>query len=413
MGRRHAKFKKMFYFLEERQNKGEPFSLEEMAEATGYKMSSIRTYYGKRLKGLLVVERDDDLYEARGVDAFDEDSFIDYLTQRSSPADLRQVQQVEDRGGEEALLEGLVTRSASLLGHALELYHRPHGDAQLHAALALMIEAWDLLLKVELAKIRGVEQLSRDEERHRALTLPEMLARFFPAPDDPVRRNLEWLLRLRSEHGYLLVPELVPYLSRLLQACASNFKLRWEAVAGRHLFTTGAGMLAMGADGEALSPEDFERRYGEVAGARVEELLEDLLLDEETLDLPTFCAPVDLHLALTPSREGDDIALASHDATRQAHEATRSDSPYPYDPSDAVHAINRRLPYDQRLTPTALEAIDHTHDVRAVRRSRYYARLDDPTRHRYSRAYVDWVVTNIAEDRGWLERARQRWQRSR
>ena len=418
MGRRHEKFKQMFRFLRARHQRQEPFALEELAEATGYKMSSIRTYHGKRLKGLLVRARDDGRYEAHDVDAFDEASFIDYMTQRSSPADL-----IRARGGDDddegpegpdaegAMIEALLGRSAAYLRRGLELYHRDEAGAGLGACCTLLRQSWDLLLKAELALIRGLEPLSAGEDPGRALRFEEMLRRFFPDPLDPTRRNLEWIARLDGECAYLLVPELAPHLSRLLEAGAVGLTRRWEAVAGRRLFTRGAGALALGVDGPGCDLEELERRYGAVVAERLEALLEELHRDELVLQSEAFATEPARRLVLAdPSGQHEPTPLAERRATRRAHRRRDPAAPYPFALPEALHQINQRLPQARRLTPAALEAIDRAHDIRAGGPSTYHLRVQESQtqepRHFYSRAYVDWVVASILEDPSWLERAR-------
>ena len=418
-GRRHEKFKKMFGFLQDRENDQGTFTLDDLADTTGYKMSSIRTYYGKRLKGLLVIEKDEQegIFCAQGMSGFSESSFIDYMTQRSSPADVAvaavQAELPDEPASKDEVVAGLIERSASSFKVALEVYHREGMSAQVMACCGLMCDAWRMLFDAETARIRGIEQLGDVSiiSPHRGLQ--DILGRFFPNPRDPVRRNLEWLIHLHDAASHLLVPESKPYLSRLFQASALNFRRRWEAVAGRWLFSSGAGMLAMGMDGELGELEALEGTYGEHIVRRLGALVSALHAEEDELGSESFCSDPALRLVLTPRREGSDLLMSAHQATARAREQVAPEAAYPYSAVEVVHEINKQLPYATRLSSAAVEVIDAQHDVRATARNVYYARLEDPLRHRYSEAYVAWITGAIQEDEGWLERVRRSYERER
>lgn len=431
MGRRHDKFRKMFYFLEEKQTKAQSFTLEELAEHTGYKMSSIRTYYGKRLKGLLVTAVDDETYQAQGTEAFDEETFIDYLTQRSSPLDAQEVIQAEGgaasasdefvslTGGVGAMRRAvsvearfeqeLLYRSEVTFRQALASYHSEE-RAGLGLCVNGLVQAWELMLKAELYKIRGIKSMEGGAE----VEVKALLPKFFPSPRDPVRCNVEWLIELRDRHMSVLIGELTPFFSRLLQANALNFRRRWEAVSERVLFVRGGGMMALGVEGRAPEFEGLRRQYGEELVRCMERVLERLSRDEIELRGHTaFLASPSHRLVLSPIIDANQVALSDHHATLeaaelmryQAHEVWRKT--HPFSASEVVHEINRRLPYDLRLTAAAIEVIDVAHDVRSAPRSPFYMKVEDSPFHVYSQAYVDWVVNAIKERSDWIKRAQE------
>lgn len=410
MGRRHDKFRKMFYFLEENQNKALTFTLQDLATHTGYKMSSIRTYYGKRLKGLLVEEVSDDTFQAVGIEAFDEESFIDYLTQRSSPVDLATVQEeeVSSMSADKVLAKSLIDRSAASFRGALETYHRECSGAHLSMTVVWLLLAWELLLRAELMNIRGMSSIEQE------IDVRALMPKFFPNPRDPVRRNLEWLVKLRDVHAVVLVPEMTAYLSRLLQANVLNFRRRWEAVSEQTLFERGGGLMALGVEGRAPDFEQFSARYQAQVAGHMERVLEELSREEFELQGHTsFQASPTHRLVLSPVIDANQVALSDHHATleaaermrHQAHEIWRES--HPFTSSEVVHEINRRLPYDLRLTAAAIEVIDAAHDVRSAPRSPFYMKLEEPPFHVYAGAYVDWVVNAIKERSDWIKRAQE------
>jgi hypothetical protein len=301
----------MYHFLAARERSQEPFTLEQMAEAIGYKLSSVQTYYGKRLKDVLVHERADGSYTARGlVGQLDEPSFIDLMAERT-PATLAEPDPEPDDDeppGEEVwtatLAETLLGRAQQACEAALLIYHLPGDTHRVALALPLVLQAWECLLKAEIVRLRGLDQICYLSDPTRGLSARDTITRLFAEERDPVRRNLEWLMRLQSESAHLLLIELQPYLARLLQAALLNFRRRFEAVARRRLLTVGAGRLDLGDARDLIPPDQLAMRYGEPLAQQAVALLTRLLEEERSLAADAFMAAAGLRPALL--RDGHD-----------------------------------------------------------------------------------------------------------
>lgn len=421
MGKRHDKFRRMLYFLEESEHQSRRFSLEELAEATGYKVSSIRTYYGKRLKGVLVTEHADGSFQAHGLGVFNEQSFIDYMTQRSAPPSSVEELLLDDDDdddddeppepvAEEQAAESILVRAQDAMRAALELMQQPARAHKLVLFGLMALEAWSMLLKGELARTRGLSQLYDPQSPLRPLSLNELLVRVYPNANDPVRRNLEWLDLLARDHAELLVPECSPYLLRLLQATALNFRKRFEALAGRRLLPSGAGLLLLLSDEEVLSIDGLRSRYGDAFATRQESLFHELRFDELELASRAFMVEPGFGGALTHPQLGESLVIsggkAPVEALRQL-ELDQTTRAYPFDGVQVVHEVNRLLPYERRISANAVDIIDAVFGVRMGAPNRYYQRQDTPPFHAYSRAYVHWIVRSLRQDPMWLRRAQE------
>jgi hypothetical protein len=315
LGRRYDKIRSMYYFLLTREQRQEPFTLEQMAEATGYKLSSILTYHGKRLKDVLVHERPDGHYLARGlVGVFDERGFIDLMADRLSaagaadldePDEPDEPQPPDEQTWSAALVDTLLLRAQSACEAALTLYHLPGIQPRMALATPLVLQAWECLLKAEIVRLRGLEQICYLSDPLRGLSARDTITRLFAEEHDPVRRNLEWLLRLQNESAHLLLIELQPFLVRLLQAALLNFRRRFEAVAGRRLLTVGAGRLDLTDAHNLIPPDQLALRYGEPLARQALALLTRLLEDERAMASEAFISPAGLRVALV--RDGADL----------------------------------------------------------------------------------------------------------
>lgn len=72
--------------LQEVEAAGDPLDLEAVASATGYSVSSIRTYFTKRLEGVLVMRDEAGRWWVRGAITCSEEAFLRRMSQKAGSA---------------------------------------------------------------------------------------------------------------------------------------------------------------------------------------------------------------------------------------------------------------------------------------------------------------------------------------
>lgn len=416
MSRRHDKLLAMFYFLEERERNHESFELEDLVEVTGYKLSSVMSYFRGRLRGEVVHEGPEGGLIVRGVSRLGPDRFVTYMIRGVAPPAAPEpiapaptptptpaapepepvepaTPEVAPAGGGR-MAEAMLARSASSARVALTLYHDPYCEDRVQLSMNALVRAWELLFRAELVRVGGPAGLYGAPRAPEDARFDLLVGKLLANPRDPVRRNLEWLHQLASVWGDALAPELRPYLSRLMQAGVSNYVRRFEAVARRRLVEVHAGALALGCDGPVVALSALEEAYGAAWVGRVASLLRTLRLEELELASDAFCAEGGWALELQRVSGLEPARLAGGEGSQEAAalvDATLGTRVYPFSTEEILPEVNRHLPHELRLSASAIARADRAERVREGAPNRFFARgpRGEP---RYARAWVDWLV---------------------
>lgn len=409
----------MLAFLAEMEQQQQSFELEDLAEATGYKMSSIRTYYGKRLKQVLVHEQPDGRFTAHGFDVFDDQSFIDYMTQRSAPPELLEepapVQEIQPtkKDPRAHLSQTMLMRARDAAIHAINSYHHPQHADRLGGFGDGILRAWTLLLKAEMAQHRGLEGLYPAQHPLRSKPLMALLPTIYPNEKDPVRKNLEWVWLFTQDNAELLFDDIAPYFSRLFQATVLNFRKRFEAMAGQRMLERGMGQLVLLDDSIPPDFDTIRQSYGDFVSSRLHHLLQELRYEESQVQSGLFCVEAGWTLSMYHNAMRQTIELVDGDGPLSALQKLDDDQstpPHPFDAIEVVQQINALLPYERRITSQAIELIDVVYNVRQSPPNRYVNYDED--KWQYSRSYVHWIARCIRRDETWLQKTRQSYQRA-
>ena len=75
--------RKLLELLQRFEQEGRHFGLAEVAEATGYKIASVKTYFSNRLEHVLAEQTETGQWRARGALAYSEDDFARLMSQNA------------------------------------------------------------------------------------------------------------------------------------------------------------------------------------------------------------------------------------------------------------------------------------------------------------------------------------------
>ncbi|HII2982643.1 DUF3644 domain-containing protein [Yersinia kristensenii] len=135
MEKKPQKIDKAFLFFCERRKKNDVFSLEDIERATGWGLSSVKTYANKRWASFLN-KTDDGLKISASFDKFNMRSFQQHHSQKEKV--------------NKYFYQLLVDKSVTACVAAIEIYNKPDFKFREESFSILMINAWELLLKAKL-----------------------------------------------------------------------------------------------------------------------------------------------------------------------------------------------------------------------------------------------------------------------
>lgn len=380
-------------FFREKEENNECFSVTQAATATGYNPKSVIKYISEKLKGKFIFKSESNYFISKGLTKISNDEFIRLMSQSTSSKEITP---------QEKVYQQLIKRSLDAFTLALEVYNRPSLCNRVEAFTIMMVNAWELFLKAEILDVFGEERVFYKNGKSISISdaLPLRIQN-----NDPVKRNIDTLILLRDQATHLLIPELQPQLSRLFQANVFNYQDRYRKQMGNSpLAGQSVGMLSLVIDGPAPEIGVIKENYGTLTATEVDKFIKAFDDTNRALNSDKFSISIEYMLALVRNPNKSDLVLSTGEQGQKAiiiTQAKNLNDTHPYFTDDAILAINTKQ-IASKINRHSFQAIVFKHKIKTNENSDMYNFTD---RARYSEAFVTWVVKNITEQTGWLQKA--------
>ncbi|MGN2920300.1 DUF3644 domain-containing protein [Aliivibrio fischeri] len=136
---------KAYEFFNNCYKENQKFSLEELAENTGWSLSTVKTYLRKKWASL-VEEMGGEFKVTEVIATFNQTTFRQHQSQKD--------------GVEKLLHQIMLEKSISACISAIEIYNKPNFEHREETFSILMTNAWELLLKSKIVRDAGEEPSS-------------------------------------------------------------------------------------------------------------------------------------------------------------------------------------------------------------------------------------------------------------
>ena len=211
-----------YTFLVARESAAEPFSIDELCAATGWKARTPRTYLSK--KWTPWVSETADGYHVSGLAAVSEDEYRRHMSQ------VQDVSQEPSRPDLPERVERFVLKAQQSATLALDVYNRPATQFRTEGFIVLMVVAWTAAFHAEF-ETRCLDYIYRDENDEpilidgepKAWSIGDCLTEYFGGGNPPVRRNLDFIIGLRNKVEHRYVPGIDAHVAGECQALLLNF----------------------------------------------------------------------------------------------------------------------------------------------------------------------------------------------
>ncbi len=307
------------------------------------------------------------------------------------------------------LARALAARSRDNMILALELYNRPSLKNRIDGFALLFCASWEQLLKAEIVEERGEEIIFRKKKAGRpreTISLREAATERLDS-SSLIKKNLDYITGLRDKAAHLLMPEVRSTLGNLFQAGVLNYASRFCEFTGDAFVEDTAGLVSLVGMGDPPPTAVLMRAYGDVTGVEIGELLAKMRDDIAQTANPAFAFSVEHKLVITKKVEEGDIHLTSAAAGEASGIVIEREVPtekaYPYRAGTFCPEVVQRTgqPFN-------------TYDLNAVclkegwtgANNEFHKLLGITNTRLYSERALEWVVQKLAEDEGYLSRAR-------
>ncbi len=220
--RTDEKFRKAYRFFLKKEEAKSKFTLSEIKDEIGWASSTIKTYLSKKLDGFL--SKSGKTFTVSGISKYTEDAFVRYMSQAQKYYDEPLKPPLDSE------VEGLVLKAKESSLLALDIYNRPTAIFKSEGFIVLIIIAWTSLLHAIFQKNKkcyfhteedGSPKMVDNEEK--AWELSKCLKEYYLSDNNPIRKNLEFLIGLRNKIEHRYVPTIDIEVAGECQSAVLNF----------------------------------------------------------------------------------------------------------------------------------------------------------------------------------------------
>lgn len=312
------------------------------------------------------------------------------------------------------LTRQLLDKSQEAMIMALEIYNKPTVKYRIEGFCFFFTNAWELLLKAKILedtkKESAIYYKKVRNQKKRSLSLRDALKNVIPKEDDPVRRNIEEIARIRDEATHLIIRELESVYTGLFQAGVFNYVRKLEEWFDVSLSDKiSPAMLTLVFDVRQIDPAVIQKAYGKEILKFLETEEERLNAAEKELGDTRFRIPIEYHLVLTKKPKEADIVLSSGrngEISGLILEVPKDiEKTHPYLQKDVMAKVKEQFDDSIIFNQYDFQAILYKYKIKGNRK--YHYELIKPKIHKYSQDLVDFIVEKIKKDPDVLRRARE------
>ena len=389
------KYKSLYDSLVQLEETKSKFTVSDLSISTNYKRATLAVYIRNRLKNRFLFTEDGLNYVVIGLKNIQYKDFTDFMSQKDIS---RSQNEIEKR---------LQDKSFESFALAIEIYNKPLVTYRIEGFLILIINAWELLLKAVIIRIKGEDSIYYKDSR-KSISISDAIDRILVTEDDALKKNLEFLIRLRDQAVHLVIPAIQGSLSRLFQASIINYlKYTEKYEIQSDIDFKGLGLLSLVTNISDSNIQSIKVDYGDMTAEAVEHFLTDFNDVEESLHSLDFSIPVSYHYVLTDKESDGDIKVQltkSGPIARIIEVPKDPERTHPYRSIDLIDQVNVYLNSIglSQISKNDLYAIIYAEKVRNEKSNRYYYRMDNPITHRYSADFCDLIKKKLFENSSYL-----------
>jgi hypothetical protein len=416
---------KFFTFLQVKENKNTPFSIDEIITTTGWKKSTFKSYLSKGQLSEFISEIENSKFQA---------SNSLNITFKEFEKKLSQSKHVQAIGHnfKSKLAKALLRKSKDNMLLAIELYNRPSLENKIDGFVMLFCTSWEQLLKAIIINIKGEESIYRQSGNGKKETIPlrSCLELVF-VNNDGTKRNILEITDLRDKAVHLLMPEIQGIASRIFQSGIFNYSSKFEEVCEIPFINTdNTGMISLVGDFKTPPLSMMRSIYGKAADDIIL-LAEKLTASVESANDLSFAIPLDVTLQFAKKdSQGTQIILTKAESGMSGlkealviEKSVDAEKIYKFKQNQAINEINQRLnsKYDDsflkarlkkqkngkyQLNSNCLQSLIHKLKWKQSD-NKHHHYFKNANYHGYSEVAIDVIIEKITSSKIYLTEAKQ------
>lgn len=241
-------------------------------------------------------------------------------------------------------VDRLAEKSQEAFILAIELFNRPTIKYRVEGCAFFLCNAWELMLKAYIIKRDGLAAISYKNKPDRTISLEDCLKRTMTNDKDPVRTNIETIMRLRNIGTHYVVPEYEIAYGPIFQASVRNYDDKLRAYLGIEICDSlPDNYLILSVNRTGFDERTLRARYPEDVVSRLLSERDNIEQREATTANSKYSATYRVELVMNkkegipihPTREGKDVRIIN--------KLVNPESKYPYRMMDILNEVNKRI----------------------------------------------------------------------
>lgn len=302
-------------------------------------------------------------------------------------------------------IERLVNKSIEAFLMGLEVYNKPTIKYRVEGFSFFIVNAWELLLKVEMLK-RGISIYYKNQS-DRTVSVDVAVRQIYTDKHTRIRLNLEKIIELRNISTHYITEDYEVKYVPLFQACVLNYVnelLRFQDIDISERIAP--NFLTLTTRYEPLTNEQIRIKYAPEIAEKFIQHANDIDVLSNTYDSEKFTINVKQNLYITKKKEEADfkVSIAKNTGNNVAIIRDLKDpaNTHKYAFNNVITAIKERLTKENIKIdhPTGfnsyvLNLIIDFYNIKADSTYAYKHEIGNNERYTYSQQFVDFIFNEI------------------
>lgn len=247
----------------------------------------------------------------------------------------------------ESLVKRLTDKSVEAFIMGIEIYNKPTIKYRVEGFSFFICNSWELMLKAHIINEHGENKIYYSDKPDRTISLEDSVKTVFTNNKDPLRLNLERIIRLRNTSTHFITEDYERIYAPLFQANVINYIEKMQEFHSIDITKYIAlNFLTLNIRMDDLSDQHIKAKYSK---AMAERIIKDRneIDNEISLENNSFAIPVETSLLITKNENDADLRVKvdkSADASiRIVKEQKDINSIYIYTTRNVITLVNKRL----------------------------------------------------------------------
>ena len=299
----------------------------------------------------------------------------------------------------------MVLKSIEAFTYAIETFNKPTITYRVESFAYLICNAWELLLKAYWVKSKGIKSIYYTDNTDRTLALDRIVKETFTNENDPIRKNLEEIIKLRNTSTHFITEEYESLYAPFFQACVLNYIEKIDEYFDVNINEIiRYPFLSISTYNEIITPASFKHRYGKELFNRYMQRKNSM---DKLLETPNnkIAITVDLNIALVKDPNKADLTMAfTKDASERAtiiRETKDINKYYPFNQKRALKVLNDRIEKAKipvKLTSYSFQLIANYFNLYDDDSMCYHVKIDSSPRKMFSNKMIDFIFNEVSKD---------------